>query len=103
MDIFVFITVVLIAFSFAFYFYYKTKQFRTSLPIRKKWYTSMASVALGSFMVFFGINQLLLFQTVVTYIIAGIFIALGIGLLVYNYKAAKHYRQFLAEETRLNK
>nr|WP_106533925.1 YtpI family protein [Planomicrobium soli] len=99
----VFLSVILIFFSFGFYFYYKTKQFRTSLPIRKKWYASMASIALGSFVLFFGINQLLLFQTVVTYIIAGIFIILGAGLIVYNSKAAKHYRSFLDEEARLNK
>ncbi|MDN7240256.1 YtpI family protein [Planococcus sp. N028] len=99
----VFLSVILITLSFAVYFYYKTKQFRTSLPIRKKWYTSMASVALGSFVMFFGINQLLLFHTVVTYIIAGIFVILGLGLIVYNFKAAKHYKQFLAEEARLNK
>ncbi|TWT09374.1 hypothetical protein FQV28_04620 [Planomicrobium sp. CPCC 101079] len=98
-----FLSVLLITFSFVFYFYYKTKQFRTSLPIRKNWYAAMASMALGSFIVFFGINQLLLFHTVVTYIVAGIFIILGIGLIVYNFKAAKHYRSFLDEETRLNK
>ncbi|TWT26361.1 YtpI family protein [Planomicrobium sp. CPCC 101110] len=97
------IFVLLIVVSFVFYFYYKTKQFRTSLPIRKNWYASMASVALGSFVMFFGINQLFLFQTVVTYIVAGIFIVLGLGLIVYNFKAAKHYRSFLDEETRLNK
>lgn len=103
MKILVFLSVILIVFSFAFYFYYKTKQIRASLPVRKNWYASMASLSLGSFIMFFGINQLLLFQTVVTYIIAGIFIILGVGLIVHNYKAAKHYRQFLAEETRLNK
>lgn len=102
MNIFVFISVLLISFSFAFYFYYKTKQFRTSLPIRKNWYASKASMALGSFILFFGVNQLLLFHTVVTYIIAGIFIILGLGLIIYNFKAAKHYRQFIDEETRLN-
>jgi len=103
MSIFVFLSVLLIAFSFAFYFYYKTKQFRTSLPVRKNWYASKASIALGCFVIFFGINQILLFQTAVTYIISGIFLVLGFGLISYNFKAAKHYRSFLDEETRLNK
>lgn len=93
----------LIIVSFVFYFYYKTKQFRAVLPIRKKWYAATASVALGSFIMFFGINQLFIFQSVITYIISGIFIVLGIALIIYNYKAAKHYHSFVAEEARLNK
>ncbi|WP_422122962.1 YtpI family protein [Planococcus sp. X10-3] len=97
------IFVLLIILSGVFYFYYKTKQFRATLPIRKKWYASTASVFLGSFIMFFGINQLFRFSGAVTYIIAGIFIVLGIALIVYNYKATKHYHQFVAEETRLNK
>ena len=35
--------------SFVAYFYYKTKQFRSTLPIRKKWYTAKAGVALAYF------------------------------------------------------
>ena len=97
------IFVALIVLSIVFYFYYKTKQFRATLPIRKKWYASNASVFLGSFIMFFGINQLVSFQGLVTYIIAGIFIILGIALIVYNYKAARHYHKCVAEESRLNK
>lgn len=96
------IFVFLIILSIMFYFYYKTKQFRATLPIRKKWYASTASMFLGSFILFFGINQLFRFAGVVTYLIAGIFIILGLALIIYNYKAAKHYHKFVAEETRLN-
>lgn len=96
------IIVLFIILSAVFYFYYKTKQFRATLPIRKKWYASTASIFLGSFIMFFGINQLFSFTGAVTWIIAGIFIILGIALIVFNYKAAKHYHQFVAEETRLN-
>lgn len=92
----------LIIVSILFYFYYKTKQFRATLPIRRKWYASTASIFLGSFVFFFGINQLTIFQSVVTYIISGIFIVLGLALMIYNYKAARHYHKFVAEESRLN-
>lgn len=92
----------LIIVSILFYFYYKTKQFRARLPIRKKWYASTASMFLGSFILFFGINQLTIFQSFVTYIISGLFIVLGLALIFYNFKAAKHYHQFVAEETQLN-
>lgn len=96
------IFIFLIILSIVFYFYYKTKQFRATLPIRKKWYSSTASMFLGSFIFFFGINQLTIFQTTVTYIIAGVFIVLGLALMIFNFKAARHYHKFVAEETRLN-
>lgn len=96
------IFIFLIIMSIVFYFYYKTKQFRATLPIRKKWYASTASMFLGSFILFFGINQLTIFQSVVTYIISGIFIVLGLALIIFNFKAARHYHKFVAEETRLN-
>lgn len=97
------IFIFLMIFSIMFYFYYKTKQFRTSLPIRKKWYAATAAVFLGSFGVFLGIDLVIVFQTPLTYTVAAIFIILGIAFSVHNYKAAKHYHQFVAEETRLNK
>lgn len=88
--------------SIVFYFYYKTKQFRTQLPIRQKWYQSKAGVALGSFLGFFGLNQFFLYQTAVTYVIGGIFIVLGAMMAITNSKAARHYRPFVDEETRIN-
>ncbi|WP_203333215.1 YtpI family protein [Planococcus beigongshangi] len=96
------IFIFLIVISAVFYFYYKTKQFRATLPIRKKWYAATASLFLGSFILFFGINQLMVFTGIVTYIISGIFIILGLALVIHNYKAARHYHKFVAEETRLN-
>lgn len=96
------IFIFLMIFSLVFYFYYKTKQFRTILPIRKKWYASTASFFLGSFGIFLGIDLVIVFQTPLTYIVAGIFIILGIVLCIHNYKAAKHYHKFVAEESRLN-
>lgn len=96
------IFIFLIILSIVFYFYYKTKQFRATLPIRKKWYASTASMFLGSFIFFFGINQLTIFQSTVTYIISGLFIILGLALMIFNFKAARHYHKFVAEETRLN-
>lgn len=98
------IFVVLIIVSFVIYFYNKTKQFRTRtvLPIRKKWYAARASMALGSFVALFGINQLFVFQSAITYIVSAIFIVLGLALVYYNYKASRHYFAFLEEEADLN-
>lgn len=99
-----YILVLFIIISFVFYFYFKTKQFRTTrmLPIRKKMYASMAGSSLGGLLFFFGINQLVLFDKLATYIVAAIFIVLGLYVIVFNYRAYKHYKQFVEEEAKLN-
>ena len=99
-----FILVFFIIASAVFYFYFKTKQFRTKqlFPIRKKMYASMAGGFLGSLLLFFGINQLMLFNGITTYIIAALFIGLGAYVGIFNYRAYKHYKSFVKEETELN-
>jgi hypothetical protein len=99
-----FIFVFLIIASAVFYFYFKTRQFRTRsiFPIRKKMYASMSGASLGGLLLFFGLNQLMLFDGVTTYIIAALFIVFGAYVGIFNYKAYKHYRSFVDEETKLN-
>lgn len=91
--------------SGVFYFVFKTRQFRTNhmFPIRKKMYASMAGMALGTLLIFFGINQLLIFDGILTYIVSAIFILFGGYVAVFNYNAQKHYKQFVDEERELNK
>ena len=95
--------ILLIVLSFVFYFYFKTKQFRSELPIAKKWYANRALIALGSLLFFFGLNQLFLFPSTLTYVISGLFIVLGLFTMVNYYRVAKHYEQFVEEEFQLNK
>jgi hypothetical protein len=90
--------------SFLFYFYFKTKQFRTPqrFPIRKKMFSSLSGSSLGGLLIFFGLNQIVLFDGVITYIIAAVFILFGLFVFVFNFRAFKHYKQFVEEETELN-
>lgn len=97
--IFVFFIVV----SFVFYFYYKTKQFRSTLPIRKKWYTAKAGIALGVFVIAFGLNATIIYPTAVGYGVAVVFVILGASLAFNNYKRARHEGQYIQEEYELNK
>jgi Ca2+/Na+ antiporter len=99
-----FFLVFIIVASAVFYFYFKTRQFRTRqvFPIRKKMYASMAGASLGGFLFAFGINQLLLFAGIATYVIAALFILFGAFVLIFNFKAFKHYKRFVDEETELN-
>ncbi|WP_432358126.1 YtpI family protein [Sporosarcina sp. UB5] len=98
------VLVFLIIASGVYYFYFKTRQFRTRqvFPIRKKFFASKAGSFLGGLLFFFGLNQLLLFEGVATYVVSSLFIVLGAYIIFYNYKAAKHYKQFIDEETKLN-
>lgn len=99
-----FVLVFLIIASAVFYFYFKTRQFRTShvFPIRKKMFASKAGIFLGTLLISFGVNQLLLFNGTLTYVIAGVFIVFGGYVAIFNGKATQHYKQFVDEETDLN-
>ncbi|WP_210468596.1 YtpI family protein [Sporosarcina sp. 6E9] len=99
-----YIFVFLIIVSVVYYIYFKMRQFRTSHmhPIRKKMYASMAGASLGGFLLFFGINQVILFDQIANYIVAAVFIALGLYVLIVNYRGYAHYKKFVIEEAEIN-
>ncbi|MFC5542551.1 MAG: YtpI family protein [Bacilli bacterium] len=95
--------VTLIIASFAAYFYYKTKQFRSTLPIQKKWYKAKAGVALGLFVVFFGLNTFVVQDSMLGYIVGAVFVIVGLMESYFNLKRAKHEGKFVKQEYELNK
>ena len=97
--IFVFFIVV----SFVAYFYYKTKEFRSTLPIRKKWYNAKAGLALGIFVIVFGINTCIVYPSLVGFLIAAVFILIGAVKAFSSYKRVRHEGQYVKEEYELNK
>ncbi|MGN1402595.1 MAG: YtpI family protein [Bacillus sp. (in: firmicutes)] len=88
MPFFAFISIL----SLVFYLFYKVKYVRSRLPFERKWLAAKCSISLGAFVLFFGVNQLFLFDTTVTYIVAAVFIILG-GMNVWG--GFKAYRFFL--------
>ncbi len=98
-----YIFIILIVLSFAAYFYYKTKQFRSTLPIRKKWYKAKANIALGCFIIAFGLNTCIVYPTLVGYAIAAVFVVVGFMQAYSNFKRARHEGRFVQEEYELNK
>lgn len=103
MIFFNFLFVACIVASLVFYFYFKTKQFRSTLPIRRKWYTAKAGVALSAFLIFFGLNATILYPDTVGFAVAAILILIGAGLGLNNYKRMRHEGRFVNEEYELNK
>ncbi|SOC03237.1 YtpI-like protein [Ureibacillus xyleni] len=97
------IFVVLIIVAFAAYFYFKTRQFRAVLPIRKKWYKAQAGVALGCFIIAFGINTCIIYPTLVGYLIGAVFVVVGLMYANAQYKRVRHEGRFVKEEFELNK
>ena len=61
----------------------------------------MSGASLGGLLLFFGLNQLMLFDGITTYIIATLFILFGVYIGIFNFKAYKHYRSFVDEEKKL--
>ena len=92
------ILVLLIVLSFAFYIFYKVKYVRSRRPAEKKWLSAKSSIALGVFVALFGVNQLFLFQSTVTYIVAAIFIIVGSLSVWAGLKAYKFYLPLAAKE-----
>lgn len=94
---------VMIIVSAVAYLFFKTKQFRTTLPIRKKWYKAKSGVALGIFILVFGLNSGVRFPDAIGYIIAAIFILIGSSLISAQLKRVKHEGKYVQEEYELNK
>lgn len=95
--------VILITISFVFYFFYKVKSFRTKAVIEKSWVNTKANMALGSFLVFFGLNQIFIrYDSVIALIVGGVFIVLGLTNVILGYRAYRHYLPLAIEEAEQN-
>lgn len=92
------VLVSLIALSLAFYVFYKTKYIRSNRPVEKKWLGAKSKITLGLFVALFGVNQVFLFHTAITYIVAAIFILLGGSSVWIGIKMYKHYLPFAIQE-----
>ncbi|WP_316570952.1 YtpI family protein [Neobacillus sp. YIM B06451] len=92
------ILVILIVFSLAFYVFYKIKYVRSTKLIERKWISSKSGIALGLFVLTFGLNQLYLNHSTVSYIVAAVFVVLG-GINIWSgIKAYKYYLPYAIEE-----
>ena len=68
--------------------------------MEKKWLSAKASIALGLFVTLFGLNQMLLFPSTITYFIGGLFILIGLGSCWAGYKMYKHVLPYAEREAK---
>lgn len=89
---------IVIVLSFAFYIFYKVKYVRSRRPMEKKWLSAKSSMALGFFVAIFGLNTIFVQQSTVSYIVAALFLLIGLGSLWAGYKAYRHISPYAKEE-----
>lgn len=83
---------IMIAVSIIMYIYYKVMILRTKDELTQRYINSKARIFLGSFILFFGINQYIAYQTKIILFISLVFFVLGLIQIVHGFRAAKHYR-----------
>lgn len=81
-----------IAVSIVMYIYYKVIILRMKDELTQKYTNAKSRIFLGSFILFFGINQYIAYQSKVILFISIVFVILGVIQMVHGFKAAKHYR-----------
>jgi uncharacterized membrane protein HdeD (DUF308 family) len=83
----------LILISLTLYIFYKAKYFRTQRPMEKGWVAGKSSMALGAFVAFYGLNQLVAYSSSTVSLLVGIvFLLIGAA---YVYKGFRQYKYFL--------
>lgn len=89
---------ILIIISLSIFVYFKIKQWRAKLPIETKWQQTRGNMALGTFLMFFGINLLYFPRGTVEIIVGIIFALLGLANIYFGYQAYKHYLPQVIDE-----
>lgn len=66
--------------------------------MEKQWISSKSSIALGSFVFFFGVNQLIPFRSTVALVVGIVFVLIGTLSIWAGYRAYKHYLPLAVKE-----
>jgi succinate-acetate transporter protein len=90
--------IILIVLAISFYLYFKVKAVRTKAPYEKQWRNTKASISLGTFLAFMGINQIIQPRSTVEVVISIVFILLGILNITLGIKAYRYYTPLVIEE-----
>lgn len=83
---------IVIVISIVLYIYYKVAILRTKDGLTQHYFNAKARLSLGTFILFFGINQYLYYQTKLALFVCIVFLFFGILHIVRGYREVKHYR-----------
>nr|WP_263313016.1 YtpI family protein [Mammaliicoccus sp. Marseille-Q6498] len=76
------------------------RSFRTKREVRKAYHKERARFYFGIFMIAFSADQVLLFPTLVTYIVVLVLLFFGIINITYGHKASKYFKGNLPIENK---
>lgn len=82
----------------AAYVFFRVKYFRVKQPYHRQWISSKATIALGTFMFFFGIDQLIVWQDKVAIIVGSVFAIVGFVYAIQGFRTYKFYQPKAVEE-----
>lgn len=89
----------IIVISIVLYIYFKVSILKSNDRLTQQYYQAKSRISLGSFIIAFGINQYLLYESKLTLFIGLIFLVLGFMQIHVGFKDARFYRK---EWRRLN-
>ncbi|GGH98357.1 YtpI family protein [Mammaliicoccus vitulinus] len=92
------VTVMILALIFAIL--NLARSLRTKRDVRKAYHKARSRFYFGIFMIAFAVDQVLLFPTLVTYIIVLVLLFFGILNMIYGYKASKYFKGNLPIENK---
>lgn len=87
------VVAILIMISIVLYIYYKVSILRTKDQLSQVYFNAKARICLGSFILFFGVNQYLQYGTRLSLFIGILFLFFGGLHINRGFKEAKHYRK----------
>ncbi|ASN05006.1 YtpI family protein [Virgibacillus necropolis] len=90
---------ILITLSLVFYVYYKVAILKSDDNLTQAYLNAKSRICLGSFILFFAINQYIFYQTRISLFVGIAFLILGVMQLSRGIKEAGHYKN---EWKRLN-
>lgn len=80
------------------YLFFRVKYFRIKQPYHRQWISSKATIALGLFMLFFGLDQLIVWQDKVSTIVGIVFTVVGLVYALQGFRTYKFYQPKAMEE-----
>lgn len=90
---------ILIVVALFMFVYFKVFQSRADGPAESSLYNAKSNIALGVFILAFGINSYVTLQTTPAAIVALVFAALGIANLYFGFQRYKHFKPMVNKKS----
>ncbi|MEN1968231.1 YtpI family protein [Lentibacillus sp. N15] len=84
---------IIIAIALVLYIYYKVAILKSKDKLTQAYFNAKSRICLGVFVLMFGINQYVYYQTKLSLFIGIVFLILGGMQLNLGWKESKHYRK----------